>query len=96
MASRYIEYFGDPDISYLRDALARASINIVPQSLLVKPLLDGRTAATVEKLITNNENYVRLVILCVAILCGRIIIISILVLIIAVIISIINMIIIIC
>ena len=58
MASRYIEYFGDPDISYLRDALARASINIVPQSLLVKPLLDGRTAATVEKLITNNENYV--------------------------------------
>ena len=58
MASRYIEYFGDPDISYLRDALARASINIVPESLLVKPLLDGRTAATVEKLITNNENYV--------------------------------------
>ena len=35
MAGRYIEYFGDPDISYLRDALARASINIVPQSLLV-------------------------------------------------------------
>ena len=58
MASRYIEYFGDPDIFYLRDALARASINIVPQSLLVKPLLDGRTAATVEKFITNNETYV--------------------------------------
>ena len=58
MVNKYTEYFGNPDLSYLRDALARASIDSAPQSLTTESLLDGRTAARVERLTTDDGSYV--------------------------------------
>ena len=58
MVNKFTEYFGNPDLSYLRDALARASIDSAPQSLTIESLLDGRTAASVERLTTDDGSYV--------------------------------------
>lgn len=58
MVHAIIEYDGEPDIAYLRDALARARIDTSVGELRLEQLTGGRSAASVDKLLTDAGSFV--------------------------------------